>query len=255
MASPIIDESVDPDFDTSRNRPSLAQSFAETSTGEIMTVVVNHLKSKGCDEATGLDADQFDGQSCWNPTRVAAVEALVEWVQNAPTGVRDDDVLVLGDLNSYASEDPIDVLVEARFVDLVAAGGAGYSFAFDGQWGSLDYAFASPSLASQATGAADDHINADEPSVLDYNTNFKTAGQVASLFAPDEFRTSDHDPVVSGFRLGAVRAQALALPFLLFPPDHRLREVTVLGWTGDGLADVTIESVSSSEPDSGLGPR
>jgi hypothetical protein len=40
------------------------------------------------------------------------------------------------------------------------------------------------------------HINADEPNVLDYNTNFKSAGQITDLFAPDEFRISDHDPVL-----------------------------------------------------------
>ena len=59
------------------------------------------------------------------------------------------------------------------------------------------------SLATQAVGAADDHINADEPSVLDYNTNFKSPAQISSLYAPDEFRTSDHDPVISGFDLVA----------------------------------------------------
>ena len=44
----------------------------------------------------------------------------------------------------------------------------------------------------------DYHINADEPSVLDYNVEFKSAGQVTSLYAPDQFRISDHDPVVIG---------------------------------------------------------
>ena len=53
------------------------------------------------------------------------------------------------------------------------------------------------------TGAADVHNNADEPSVLDYNTDFKSPGQIASLYAPDRFRTSDHDPVLAGLDLGA----------------------------------------------------
>ena len=48
------------------------------------------------------------------------------------------------------------------------------------------------------TGVADYHINSDEPSVLDYNTDFKSAGQLVSLYAPDQFRISDHDPVVIG---------------------------------------------------------
>ena len=56
-------------------------------------------------------------------------------------------------------------------------------------------------------GAAHWLINADEPSVLDYNVNFKTANLVAALFAGDEFRNSDHDP--------AVVALALTLPVMM----------------------------------------
>ena len=36
---------------------------------------------------------------------------------------------------------------------------------------------------------------------MDYNTNFKSAGQQASLYAPDAFRASDHDPVVVSVNL------------------------------------------------------
>ena len=46
------------------------------------------------------------------------------------------------------------------------------------------------------------NINTDEPPVLDYNTNFKSAGQIADYYAPDAFRSSDHDPVVVGLYLG-----------------------------------------------------
>ena len=51
-------------------------------------------------------------------------------------------------------------------------------------------------MLAQVSGVAEWHINGDEPNVLDYNTNFKSAGQIASLFAADEFRISDHDPVL-----------------------------------------------------------
>ena len=50
--------------------------------------------------------------------------------------------------------------------------------------------------------------------MLDYNTNFKSAGQIVSLFAPDQFRTSDHDPVVVGLDLdGNVDVAVVAVPF------------------------------------------
>ena len=73
-----------------------------------------------------------------------------------------------------------------------------YSYVFDGQWGYLDHALGSPSVMSQVTGVAEYHINSDEPTVLDYNTDFKTPNLQASLYAPNEFRVSDHDPVIVG---------------------------------------------------------
>jgi predicted extracellular nuclease len=183
-----------------RNRPALAQAFRENATGAIFVPVVNHLKSKGsvCDVA-----DAGDGQGNCNAVRVQAAEELGQWLNTDPTGTGDTDMLILGDLNSYAMEDPITALTTAGFTNLIAQkiGADAYSYAFDGQWGYLDHALASASLTAQVKGVADWHINADEPSVLDYNTDFKSAGQIDSLYAPDQFRISDHDPVLVGLDL------------------------------------------------------
>jgi len=196
----VLDSSVDSRFDDNRNRPSLAQSFQEIDSGETFTVVANHWKSKGSCPSSGADADQGDGAACWNATRTAAAAAIVDWIASDPTGIDDPDVLLVGDLNSYAQEDPINVLRDAGLTDL----GAGeYSYVFDGQWGTLDYTFASASIVDQITDAAEYHLNSDEASVLDYNTDFKTAAQIANLYAPNEFRTSDHDPVVVGLDLAS----------------------------------------------------
>jgi hypothetical protein len=186
------------------NRPPVAQLFSENSTGEKFSVVVNHFKSKGCDGASGLNLDQNDGQGCWNATRVQQSQALLAFINGTVIpAAGDNDVLLVGDFNAYAKEAPITTLEAAGFTNLISKfGGANaYSYVFDGQWGYLDHGLASASLVPQVTNAADYHINSDEPSVLDYNTNFKSAGQVASLFAADEFRTSDHDPVVIGLSL------------------------------------------------------
>ncbi|WP_062079200.1 ExeM/NucH family extracellular endonuclease [Demequina globuliformis] len=193
----VLDSRVDERFDDDRNRPSLAQTFEDNATGETFTVVTNHWKSKGSCPEVGPDADQGDGAACWNETRRLGAEALVDWLTTHPTGVEEGDVLIMGDLNSYAQEDPIDVLREAGYVDLAED----YSYVFDGQWGSLDYVFGSATLAQQVTDSAHLHINADEPGVLDYNTEFKSAAQVESLYAPDMYRTSDHDPVLIGLDL------------------------------------------------------
>ncbi|MDQ4037687.1 MAG: ExeM/NucH family extracellular endonuclease, partial [Actinomycetota bacterium] len=251
----ILDKTVDPRFNSDLMRPSMAQSFIENATGEVFTVVVNHLKSKSCSGATGADADQGDGQGCWNPTRTAAAEALADWTASRPTGVQDHDVLLVGDLNSYAKEDPIDVLVAAGYVDLAATliGPEAYSYVFDGQWGYLDYALASPSLFDQVIGVAEYHINADEPGILDYNTEVKTPAQVDYLYAPDEYRTSDHDPVLVGLALDGLPGHTVtATPGRLWPPNHNYQRVNVTALTGNGQPlDVTIMSVTSSEPDCG----
>lgn len=183
-------------------RNPVAQTFVR-SNGAKITVVVNHLKSKGCDGATGADLDAGDGQGCFNARRTAEATALSTWINDTVVpAAGDPDVLIIGDLNSYAEEDPIATLKAAGYRDMIDAEGDGhpYSYVFDGQWGYLDHALASKSLRTQVSGAGDVHINADEPSVLDYNVNFKSAGQVTSLYAPDRFRTSDHDPVLIGIR-------------------------------------------------------
>jgi predicted extracellular nuclease len=184
-----------------RNRPALAQAFAENASGERFVVSVNHLKSKGsaCD-----DPDAGDGQGNCNTVRTNAAFLLAAWLAADPTGSGEMDVLIMGDLNAYAMEDPVSALISAGYNNLILEydGLSAYSYAFDGQWGSLDQALASGSLAAQVTGAAVFHINADEPTVLDYNTEYKTSNLLASLYSPDAFRASDHDPLVIGLHLG-----------------------------------------------------
>jgi predicted extracellular nuclease len=177
-----------------RNRAALAQAFARAD-GARFVVAVNHLKSKG---SACTQPDQGDGQGDCNQVRTAAATLLAQWLATDPTGTGDPDVLIVGDLNAYAKEDPITALVTAGYTDLISAivGPAGYSYGFEGQWGSLDHALASPSLRPQVRRAFPWHVNADEPSVLDYNLNNKSVGQQSLLYAPDAFRSADHDPIV-----------------------------------------------------------
>jgi predicted extracellular nuclease len=181
------------------NRKPLAQTFEDNETFGQFTAVINHFKSKGSSAGNPGDADANDGQGLSNGTRTRASQDLAAWLATNPTGVNDSDVMILGDLNAYAQEDPIVALETAGYTNLVSD--TSYSFVFNGQWGSLDHALANGSLVSQVTGAAKWHINADEPNVLDYNTEFKSPGQVNSLYAANPFRSSDHDPVVVGLNL------------------------------------------------------
>jgi predicted extracellular nuclease len=180
-----------------RNRPSLAQAFQVNTTGAVFIVNINHLKSKGsaCDSA-----DAGDGQGNCTQVRVNAAVELMNWFATDPTGTGDPDILMVGDYNSYAMEDPITAIKNAGFTNLIESflGPDAYSYVFDGQWGYLDHALGSASLVGQVNGVGDYHINSDEPSVLDYLEDFKSAGQLVSLYAPDQFRISDHDPVMIG---------------------------------------------------------
>lgn len=198
----ILDSSVDPRFRDDKNRPALAQTFVEKGTGGKVTVVVNHLKSKGsaCNDVG--DPDTGDGQGNCNRTRTLAAQALVDWLRTDPTDSGDPDFLIIGDLNSYDHEDPIDALVAGGYTDLVKSYGGelAYGYVFDGQAGYLDHALSTDTLTPQVSGAAEWHINADEPDILDYDMSFKGTAEQA-LYEPNQFRSSDHDAVLVGLDL------------------------------------------------------
>lgn len=201
-------------FDYS-NRAPIAQSFKSLTTDEVFTVAVAHLKSKGsCGSADGNNADLGDGQACWNEIRVAGANAYADWLNTAPTGVDDEDIILVGDMNAYAMEDPIRAFADKGFKNVVAeldGNTLGYSYSFSGRLGSLDHAVASPSLLTKVVAATDWHINADEPISLDYNVEFKSAAQQVSLYASDAYRASDHDPVIVDIK-SAVAEQPIPEP-------------------------------------------
>ena len=185
------------------NRPPLAQTFAERSSGAEFTVLVAHLKSKSPSRAHGPDRDQGDGQGCWNRNRTEAAEAILCWIETDPTGSGDPDVLIVGDLNAYPNEDPIATIQDASYTDLIDyySGDESYTYVYMGEAGRLDHAFASASLTDQVTGAGVWHINADEPPVLGYESAYKSKGQIDSLYRDDPYRSSDHDPILVGLEL------------------------------------------------------
>lgn len=268
----VLDSSVDSRFDDAKNRPALAQSFMENSTGEIFTVAVNHLKSKGSDCNDVGDPDLGDGAGNCNLTRQAAAQALVDWLAADPTGSGDPDALIIGDLNSYDKEDPIDAILagpddvlgtEDDYTDLIFAFGGefAYGYVFDGKVGYLDHGLASSSLVGQVTGATEWHINSDEPDLLDYDTSFKADAQDA-LYEPNAYRSSDHDAVIVGLNLltevvNTPPSCGAAYPSisLLWPPNGGFAPISVLGVTdadGDTIS-IIIDSIYQDEPVFGPG--
>jgi len=186
------------DTDPINNRPTLAQAF-QAANGERFAVLVNHLKSKSCSGASGADADQGDLQGCYNATRQQQAQRLKVFVNQVQAAAGTQDVILLGDFNAYAKEDPIEILTQGgAIVDLVGRiDPEHYSYVFDGFAGRLDHGFGSAAVVPKITGAESWHINADEPTVIDYNTDFNPAG----YYSADPFRSSDHDPLLLGLNL------------------------------------------------------
>jgi uncharacterized protein len=167
-------------------------------------VVVNHFKSKNCDPApSGGNVDSGDGQGCYNAARVQQAQALMQFIGQLQAV--SPDVAVVGDINAYGKEDPILALTSAGLVDQIARfNESGYSYVFDGESGYLDHALTTASLSAKVTGAALWAINADEPSIIDYNLEFKQpacANCGPDYYSPTIYRSSDHDPVVLGLSL------------------------------------------------------
>ncbi|HEY3569843.1 MAG TPA: ExeM/NucH family extracellular endonuclease [Thermoanaerobaculia bacterium] len=214
VGSPLVD------LDPIHNRPPTAQTYdvvdaTNPAFGKRFTVIANHFKSKGSCPGSGADADQLDGQSCWNATRTQQAARLLTWINGTVIpAAGDPDVLLLGDFNSYAMEDPVTTLEAGGYTDLETQfDPSTYSYLFSAELGHLDYGFANASLLPQVTGAAPWHINADEADLFDYNDEVKDTGEATFeekpdgsaltpprvVFAPGTpYRASDHDPVLVG---------------------------------------------------------
>ena len=185
-----------------QNRKKL-QCFEELETGEKFIFSVNHFKAKTRSGASGGDADKGDGQGTFNSTRQAEAQAVLSHYKKYRKDIIDSqtgkhyvekDVLIMGDLNAYAKEDPIMIFLNNGMIDLHRAfhADSSYSYQFSGLAGYLDHAICNSTLFPQVTGAAGFHINSDE------NDNYTYDGRWSDN---SMFRCSDHDPVLVGLKL------------------------------------------------------
>jgi hypothetical protein len=138
-------------------------------------------------------------------------------------------------------------------------GEAAYSYVFDGQLGYLDHALANAGLLDEVKRVAVWHINADEADLIDYDTSFKRPNQDA-IYAPDAYRSSDHDPVIVGLdvcdEIAPTFDEVSVTPDVLWPPNHKYVDVTATVVVSDNFdpnPTVTLVEVTSNEPDNGLG--
>ncbi len=195
-------------------RKPLAQVFKPVGAADDkkFIAIANHFKSKGS-AATPEDTDK--GQGASNLARTAQAKSLLAFSDELQKSKGTDKVFLIGDFNSYAKEDPINVLTGAGYVNQDekaknADGSAKHSYLFGGLVGSLDHILASPAANAVVTGADIWNINSVESVALEYS---RYNNNVTDYYAADQFRASDHDPVVVGLDLPATPA-SVELNFL-----------------------------------------
>jgi predicted extracellular nuclease len=194
----ILDEPIELFQVDASNRAPLAQEFELN--GRTFWVVSNHFKSKGTsgyDERPGvspLDDDRADGQSYWNQTRTLASLAVADWMNTLTQNDPEPRVVILGDLNAYSQEDPLQVLEQAGYINALEDS---YTIDFRGFWGMLDHILLSPPMKAGLLATTTVPINADESDIRNYQSEDPT-------YVDDSARRSaDHDPVIAAFNLDA----------------------------------------------------
>ncbi|GAA4047247.1 ExeM/NucH family extracellular endonuclease [Arthrobacter methylotrophus] len=204
-------------------RKPLAQVFKPVgaSDDKKFIAIVNHFKSKGS-AVTPDDTDK--GQGASNIARTKQAQSLLTFADGLKSSMGTDKVFLIGDFNAYSKEDPINVLTGAGYADLETTTGK-HSYLFGGMVGSLDHILASPTAHEVVTGTDIWNINSVESVAFEYS---RYNNNVVDYYAADQFRASDHDPVVVGLNLPTTPA-SVDLQFLGINDFHgRIDSNTVL---------------------------
>ncbi len=193
LIDPAVVEVVSLAADTAgvHERPPQALTLRHSPSGEVLTLVAVHLRSKGGCPSSG-DVDM--GFGCWNSRRTSQARSVLGF------SGRYAGVLVLGDLNAHRFEPPMEVFEQADWsvlTDLVPREQA-VSYVYFGRSAALDHALADPLLAPRVTGLTYWSINADEPPLAGPGRG----AHAPPGYRPDAYRSSDHDPLLVGLRLG-----------------------------------------------------
>jgi 5'-nucleotidase len=161
----------------------IALGWEEIASGEKFVLNINHLRSK---RGTGAES---------NDKRMANVDSLMVMLNTIQEQqlFQDDDILLVGDYNSYTYEQPLQTIIQAGYEDvLMHYAPKGYSYVYYSEAGYLDRVFASPTMSTQVTQVQPYHLNAD----YFYSRGFKR-GLDETIF-----RYADHDPILIHIKLG-----------------------------------------------------
>ena len=276
-------------------RDTLAATFIVNQTGKRLTVAVNHLKSKGStcfeewdgvdfgtSETWDKDPQDADFQGSCENFRVAAAVQLGE--ELAKIG---GDSIIVGDMNSYALEDPMLVLTnnetgktlttardtfigkKPQFnsagnpVNITKTYGyvnavtkmdkvhkkSSWSYSYNDEIGSLDHVLVTPSLESRLIDATDWHINAAESGLYDYNINYKGSTGATDFYEASPFRSSDHDSAIISlsYKHGETDSQPVHLTIKSSLIDVPYSIPAAAGAKQGDIATITLTPLNSDD--------
>jgi 5'-nucleotidase len=198
--STVLADQSDPGEPFANAREPLAQEFKRKGAFDAdgFLVVVNHFKSKG-DSKPAATGDNANGiQGAFNGDRVRQAHALVDFAKATAQADGTKKVFLVGDLNSYTQEDPMQVLYQNGYVNQASDDPKDTSYEFDGMAGSLDHVLANSAAATMVTGRDVWQINAEESVGFEYRRYNYNA---TLLYQPDQFRASDHNPELVGLNV------------------------------------------------------
>lgn len=206
-------------------RDAITPTFKINGTDEKLTVSVNHFKSKGStcwEDVAQQEYQDNDIQGSCEQFRVSGALHLGNELAKI-----DGHRLIIGDLNSYAQEDPLLILTHRNHVPVsykidaardtfigetplhgkngaivnksfgyintvLAKHPQAFGYSFKNIVGTLDYILASPSLKEHIVDAVEWNINSPESTLFEYPSKY--TGQMKKYAGP--YRSSDHDPVI-----------------------------------------------------------
>ena len=179
--------------------------FREKATGEKFIYSINHFKAMNSGSPE---------------IRVREATAVLDRYKTYRTNpsINDYDLLLMGDLNTYAFTDPIFVFLNYGLMDLHRAfhADSSYSYMFSGLASYIDHAICSETLYRQITGMSAYTINSDESDAYTYDKSSDNT----------MFRSSDHDPVLVGLKLDST---------LVYDPSPQINSAEVFSGTADQL--------------------
>lgn len=160
------------------------------ASGDTLHVFVVHAPSRS------------GGELQTQPHRLLVANRLIGAVDSVRRVHPDANILIAGDFNDYVGDKSIVRITEAQLTDVsadaVGSHGARGTYRYQGQWGSLDHVFASPSMAKRLVEC----VVYDAPFLLTEDDVYGDVKPFRTYLGPRYLGGfSDHLPLVAQFRL------------------------------------------------------